>query len=96
MRHVHIGYYEITKAGDAVAALKKSLKPIATVKRDGKFANVDAALLVPGDLVLLGIEAMHYHTQTRTVVHALYIHILIHIIVFLLQLAAARCLRTVE
>lgn len=48
-----IGYYEITKAGDAVAALKKSLKPIATVKRDQKFANVDAALLVPGDLVLL-------------------------------------------
>ncbi len=48
-----IGYYEITKAGDAVAALKKSLKPVATVKRDGKFINIDAALLVPGDLVLL-------------------------------------------
>jgi H+-transporting ATPase len=49
-----IGYYEITKAGDAVAALKKSLKPSATVKRDGKFEVIDAALLVPGDLVLLG------------------------------------------
>ena len=49
-----IGYYEITKAGDAVAALKKSLKPTATVKRDGKFAVIDAALVVPGDLVLLG------------------------------------------
>jgi magnesium-transporting ATPase (P-type) len=49
-----IGYYEITKAGDAVAALKKSLKPLATVKRDGKFAVIDAALVVPGDLVLLG------------------------------------------
>eukprot|EP01039_Chlorochromonas_danica_P004613 gene4613-biopygen2305 len=48
-----IGFYEITKAGDAVAALKKSLKPVATVKRDGKFSNIDAALLVPGDLVLL-------------------------------------------
>ena len=48
-----IGYYEITKAGDAVAALKKSLKPTATAKRDGKFVNIDAALLVPGDLVLL-------------------------------------------
>ncbi|KAJ1381318.1 E1-E2 ATPase-domain-containing protein, partial [Ochromonadaceae sp. CCMP2298] len=48
-----IGYYEITKAGDAVAALKKSLKPIATVKRDGVFVNIDAALVVPGDLVLL-------------------------------------------
>lgn len=48
-----IGFYEITKAGDAVAALKKSLKPVATVKRDGKFKNIDASLLVPGDLVLL-------------------------------------------
>jgi len=49
-----IGFYEITKAGDAVAALKKSLKPTATVKRDGKFSVIDAALVVPGDLVLLG------------------------------------------
>jgi len=48
-----IGYYEITKAGDAVAALKKSLKPEATVKRDGKFATINAIYLVPGDLVLL-------------------------------------------
>lgn len=48
-----IGFYEITKAGNAVAALKKSLKPIATAKRDGKFVNIDAVFLVPGDLVLL-------------------------------------------
>eukprot|EP01032_Pedospumella_encystans_P009782 gene9782-biopygen8138 len=49
-----IGFYETTKAGDAIAALKKSMKPAATVKRDGKFVNVDASFLVPGDLVLLG------------------------------------------
>ena len=49
-----IAFYEITKSGDAVAALKKSLKPTATVKRDGKFINMDAVFLVPGDLVLLG------------------------------------------
>lgn len=48
-----LGYYEITKAGDAVAALKKSLKPLATVKRNGKWSNIDAAEVVPGDLVLL-------------------------------------------
>ena len=48
-----LGYYEITKAGDAVAALKKSLKPLATVKRDGKWSNIDAGEVVPGDLVLL-------------------------------------------
>lgn len=48
-----IGFYEITKAGNAVAALKASLKPIATVKRDGKWQTIDAALIFPGDLVLL-------------------------------------------
>merc|ERR1719191_415804 len=32
-----IGFYETTKAADAVEALKKSLKPKATVKRDGKW-----------------------------------------------------------
>ena len=48
-----LAYYEITKAGDAVAALKASLKPMATVKRDGKMKTMDAALVVPGDLVIL-------------------------------------------
>ena len=48
-----ISFYETTKAGDAIAALKSSLKPLATVKRDGKFQVLDAALLVPGDTVLL-------------------------------------------
>jgi H+-transporting ATPase len=48
-----IGYYEITKAGDAVEALKKSLKPKATVKRDGKWIEINAMYVVPGDLVLL-------------------------------------------
>jgi H+-transporting ATPase len=48
-----IGYYEITKAGDAVAALKSQLQAKATVKRDGVWKNIDAGILVPGDLVLL-------------------------------------------
>lgn len=48
-----IAFYETTKAGDAVAALKASLKPEATVKRDGKWKHIDASLVVPGDLVLL-------------------------------------------
>ena len=46
--------YETSKAGNAVAALKASLKPLATVKRDGKWQNMDAGALVPGDLVMLG------------------------------------------
>ena len=49
-----ISWYETMKAGNAVAALKKSLKPSATVKRDGQWKTIDATLLVPGDLVLLG------------------------------------------
>jgi len=48
-----LGFYEIVKAGDAVAALKSSLKPKATVKRDGKWVEMDARIVVPGDLVLL-------------------------------------------
>ncbi len=35
-------------------ALKASLKPQATVCRDGRWQTIDAAILVPGDLVLLG------------------------------------------
>ncbi len=46
-------FYETSKAGDAVAALKASLKPLATVKRDGKWQNMDAGGVVPGDLVNL-------------------------------------------
>ena len=48
-----IGWYETTKAGDAVAALKKSLKPRATVFRDGEWKEIDAAVIVPGDKVKL-------------------------------------------
>jgi H+-transporting ATPase len=48
-----IGFYEITKAGDAVDALKKSLQPKATVKRDGKWMEIHASHVVPGDMVLL-------------------------------------------
>ena len=48
-----ISFYETTKAGDAVAALKKSLKPEATCKRDGEWKTMDATILVPGDRVLL-------------------------------------------
>jgi magnesium-transporting ATPase (P-type) len=48
-----ISFYEINKAGNAVAALKSSLRPTATSKRDGAWTVMDAALLVPGDVILL-------------------------------------------
>jgi H+-transporting ATPase len=52
-----IAFYETVKAGDAVAALKASLKPSATVRRDGKWETINATLVVPGDLVLLATGA---------------------------------------
>jgi H+-transporting ATPase len=48
-----IGFYETTKAADAVEALKNSLKPKATVKRDGKWQIINGTHIVPGDMVLL-------------------------------------------
>ncbi len=55
-----------------MAALKASLKPQATAKRDGGWATLDAALLVPGDLVMLGsganvpADCVVNHGQVRT------------------------------
>jgi len=49
-----IAFYESTKAASAVKALQMTLKPEATAKRDGKWVKIDASLLVPGDLILLG------------------------------------------
>jgi magnesium-transporting ATPase (P-type) len=46
-------FYELNKAEDAVAKLKASLQARATVCRDGKFVEVAASVLVPGDLVIL-------------------------------------------
>jgi len=48
-----LSFYETIKAGDAVAALKASLRPVATVKRDGQWKNIDGSEIVPGDLILL-------------------------------------------
>ena len=49
--------YPQVKAADAVAALKAGLKPRATVKRDGVWDTIDAAELVPRDLVKLAVGA---------------------------------------
>ena len=51
-----ISFYESNKAGNAVAALKNSLKPTAICKRNGKWEVIDPTLLVPGDLVFLSTE----------------------------------------
>ncbi|MEM7224629.1 MAG: plasma-membrane proton-efflux P-type ATPase [Pseudomonadota bacterium] len=48
-----IGFWQERKAANALAALKKGLAPKAHVKRDGAWATIDAAELVPGDIVRL-------------------------------------------
>lgn len=52
-----VGWYEELKAGNAVAALKASLKPEALVIRDGVHQTINAALLVPGDRITLAAGA---------------------------------------
>lgn len=45
------------QARNAVAALKASLRPTATARRDGQWQVIDARDLVPGDLVVLACGA---------------------------------------
>lgn len=46
-----IGFYEERGAGNAVKALMDSLAPKAKVKRDGNWIEVEASMLVPGDMI---------------------------------------------
>ena len=48
-----IGYWQEAKAESALAALSATLATPAVVRRDGHRRAIDAALLVPGDVVLL-------------------------------------------
>lgn len=49
-----LGFYQERKAERALSALKKVLTPHARVIREGKLKIVEANLLVPRDLVVLG------------------------------------------
>ena len=48
-----VGFWEEHKADNAIDALKRRLAPSARVLRDGKWADLPARLLVPGDVVLV-------------------------------------------
>jgi H+-transporting ATPase len=48
-----VGFWQESQAASAVEALKKQLALKARVKRDGQWAEVDADVLVPGDVVRL-------------------------------------------
>ena len=46
-----IGFYEERQAGNAVKALMEALAPECKVKRDGDWKTMEAAELVPGDVI---------------------------------------------
>lgn len=48
-----VGFWEEHKADNAIAALKQQLAPLARVLRDGRWQDLEARLLVPGDVVLV-------------------------------------------
>lgn len=48
-----VDFWEEFQAGNAIAALKKKLAPKCLVKRDGGWQEMDAAQLVPGDIIRL-------------------------------------------
>ncbi len=48
-----LGFVQERKAGKALAALARMTSPQARVRRDGKSERVDAAQVVPGDVLLL-------------------------------------------
>lgn len=48
-----VGFWQEYKANTAIAALKQRLALTARVLRDGKWRDIPARLLVPGDLVLV-------------------------------------------
>ncbi|KAJ2299165.1 hypothetical protein IWW55_004260, partial [Coemansia sp. RSA 2706] len=50
-----IGYYEERGAGKAVEALMAALAPQCKVKRNGVWETMEAANLVPGDIISIGI-----------------------------------------
>ena len=48
-----LGYYQEARAEEAVASLRRMTSATATVLRDGGRQSISAAVLVPGDLLLL-------------------------------------------
>jgi len=53
-----VGFREEYQAGNAVAALKKQLAVMATVKRDGNWISIPAREIVPGDIIRLRIGSI--------------------------------------
>src|SRR5271157_3487425 len=50
-----VGFWQEFKADNAIALLKQRLALKARVRRDGVWKDVEARLLVPGDVVMVGL-----------------------------------------
>ena len=50
-----VGFWQEFKADNAIALLKQRLALKARVRRDGAWKDIEARLLVPGDVVLVGL-----------------------------------------
>jgi H+-transporting ATPase len=48
-----VGFFEEKNANDAIAALKQRLAPVARVLRDGKWTDLPAREVVPGDVIVV-------------------------------------------
>ncbi len=59
------GFWQERKASDALAALKAGLAPKATALRDGQFTAIDAAEVVPGDVVRIKLGEISHYSPTR-------------------------------
>lgn len=62
-----VGFIEEKNAGNAIAALKNSLRPACRVMRDGVWKTDNAQELVPGDLIevrLVLLTSAHTHMCT--------------------------------
>jgi H+-transporting ATPase len=53
-----VGFWQDNKAANALAELQKGLAPKARVLRDGEWRTIDAAELVPGDVVSVAAGAI--------------------------------------
>ena len=53
-----LGFMQESRAGAALAAMKKRLAPTAVARRDGKWQSLAAAALVPGDVISLPLGVL--------------------------------------
>lgn len=53
--NVAVGYSNSSRSQKALSILRKNLAPNARVLRDGRYETIETRLLVPGDVILIGL-----------------------------------------